>query len=205
MVSSSVIVVGDNGEVASNINQDDTLSRGDASVVVTADIQNVSQDISDETSLAYSRQLHIVENTPPQSRKFKRHVVLGVWRDVKRLKGLGAHRPDLSCRFHLCLPSGPTEYMGSHATSYLTYIYKGKLLGNGSGTGSWINTKAEKHIASKHHDHCCVAIKAQRNEIAHDAKVILMLQQPTLCIDPSSYIIFKCVNAYYDSMLFSWV
>jgi hypothetical protein len=191
MVSSSVIVADDNGEVASNTNQDDTLSRGDASVVVTADNQNVSQGVSDETSLHIPDNC-IVENTPPQNRKLKRPVVLGVWRDVKRLKGLEAHRPDLADFTHVCrvvLPNG-------EPCNELLKLYKGKLLGKGFGSGSWINTKAEKHIASKHHDHCRVAIKAQRDEIAHEAKVTLMLQQPTLCVAPSSYIIFNCVNVY---------
>jgi len=70
MVSSSVIEVDDNGEVAINTNQDYTLYRGDASVVVTADNQNVSQDVRDETSLHIPDDC-IVENTPPQNLKTK--------------------------------------------------------------------------------------------------------------------------------------
>jgi hypothetical protein len=128
-------VVDDNWEMASNTNQDDTLSIGDASVVVTADNRNASQDVSDETSLHIIDNC-IVENTPPQNRKLKRHVVLGVWRDVKRLKGLGAHHPDLVDFTHVCrvvLPNG-------EPCSELLKLCKGKLLGKGLGTGSWMNT-----------------------------------------------------------------
>ena len=81
MVSSSVIAVEDNGEVASNTNQDDTLSRGDASIVITADNKIVSQDVSDDTSLHIQDDC-IIENIPPQNRQLKIHVVLGFWRDV---------------------------------------------------------------------------------------------------------------------------
>jgi len=103
-----VIVDDDNREVASNTNQDDTLSRGDASGVVTTDNQNMSQDVSDETSLHIPDDC-IVENIPPQNWKLKRRIVLGVWRDVKLMKGLEAHRPDLADFTHVCR-SGPSEW-----------------------------------------------------------------------------------------------
>jgi len=113
MVSSSVIVADDNGEVASNTNQDDNLSRGDASVVVTADNQNVSQGVSDETSLHIPDNC-IVENTPPQNRKLKKHVVLGVWRDVKRLKGVR----DLRHTYMYMYLIVPVVYCVSNSTTF---------------------------------------------------------------------------------------
>ena len=168
LASESCIVLEEDGE---------SLIEQDASNNITSDSKSLSEPSCDETALDIPDHC-IVDNTPPQNRK-KLKIgggPIGVWRDVKRLKGLGAERADLAQYTHVCrviLPCGDP-------CNHLLKLYRGKLHGKGVGTGSWINTKAERHIVNSHAEHVRAVKKVERENDAHEAKVALMLQQPTL-------------------------
>jgi len=103
----------------------------DASNIITNDSTSLSKPSCDETALSIPDYC-IVDNTPPQNRK-KIQITfahIGVWRDAKRLKGLGAGRADLAKYTHVIRVILPND----DQCNELLKLYRGKLLGKVVGT-----------------------------------------------------------------------
>jgi len=180
--------------------------RVDASNITDDNNKNTPQSPSNNVNEDFSLEIPehcIVDNTPPQNRKKTKLVLansLGIWKDIKRFKGFDeARRPYLAKYTHVSRVVKPNGEMCNE----LLKLYKGKLFGKGASTGSWINIKAEKHIVNNHSGHNRQEMKAEREVIAHEAKVTFMLQQPTRCAALSSHLlhIFRIkAHKYFSSL-----
>ena len=120
----------------------------------------------------------IGENTPGGRRKRGKIVndPNSVWTDVKRLRGVPKERDELFKFTHVCralLPNG-------EPCNHVMTLTRQRGAGGVPGTGCWVNNKAIRHMKEHHPEAASTVAQTKRDDDAHETKMELMVQQPTL-------------------------